>query len=673
MDEPTRTNAPSVPSAHLNLGITGHRATHPLLAVNAAAIEAVLMEVLDILEKAAATATEAQATDGTARTRLHSMLADGADQLAAREALRRGWALIAPLPVGAGLNCAINARPKTGADARAILAGEQPADADAAKRADAIRELYAKALLFELKDCDEQVEGLYLTAFAPGDMEAQSSFDALMSMRVALAARIILEQSDIVIALWDGAQTNFVGGTGHTIQAALNMGAAVVLIDPEEPQAWRILRAPEALLHCAARPSDAERTEQLTQIVRDALRPKAAKANDRDRGAGEQPGIAALDANNWRSKSNPLWHAYRRIEALFGGDKSGAAFGNLQQTYETPETIALGSGLSMIQTLQSAQGFDRAFVARVAALVLPRFAWADGISSYLSDTYRGGMMINFFLSAFAIIGGIAYLPLADSHAKWAFALFELALLSAILFITYLGRKKRWHGRWFETRRAAEYLRHAPILLALGAARAPGRWPRGAETSWPEWYARHALREVGLPHLQVTADYLRHCLRDLLDKHVLQQRNYHHAKAQRLTNVHRNLDRLSEALFQIAVASVAAFLAFQVGAWLHLMGEAELKQSSNIFTFLGVALPTLGGAIAGVRYFGDFERFAAISEVTSQKLDAVHERIKLLLSAPDAKLDYASVAELAHAADDIVVSEIENWQAVFGGKQITVPV
>ena len=35
--------------------------------------------------------------------------------------------------------------------------------------------------------------------------------------------------------------------------------------------------------------------------------------------------------------------------------------------------------------------------------------------------------------------------------------------------------------------------------------------------------------------------------------------------------------------------------------------------------------------------------------------------------------YARAAELCHAADEIVVSEIENWQAVFGGKHITVPV
>jgi len=104
-----------------------------------------------------------------------------------------------------------------------------------------------------------------------------------------------------------------------------------------------------------------------------------------------------------------------------------------------------------------------------------------------------------------------------------------------------------------------------------------------------------------------------------------------------------------------------------------MPEPVAEHVSYFFTFLGVLLPTFGGAIAGIRYFGDFERFAAISEVTAEKLDAVHGRIRLLLSGPDCALAYGRAADLAHAADDIVVAEIEAWQAVFGGKHITVPV
>jgi len=318
-------------------------------------------------------------------------------------------------------------------------------------------------------------------------------------------------------------------------------------------------------------------------------------------------------------------------------------------------------------------GGDKPFADRIKASVIARFAWADAISSHLSDTYRGGMIINFLLSAAAVIVGVAYLPLTEGAVKWPFALLELVLLSAILVVTNVGQRRHWHGRWFETRRVAEYLRHAPLLLALGAARAPGRWPRGAETSWPEHYARHALRETSLPRAIVTPAYLRHALTTLLDTHVTSQRDYHHAKAKKLATAHHNLDRLSEAMFQLAVAAVLVYLVMAIGGAIHLLDHKSVSSAGKLFTFLGVALPTLGGAIAGIRYFGDFERFAAISEITAGKLDAVHARIQVLLAADDGAMDYGPVAELAHAADDIVVSEIENWQAVFGGKHITVPV
>ena len=107
--------------------------------------------------------------------------------------------------------------------------------------------------------------------------------------------------------------------------------------------------------------------------------------------------------------------------------------------------------------------------------------------------------------------------------------------------------------------------------------------------------------------------------------------------------------------------------------LHLWPQAVAEDLSNLFTFLGVLLPTFGGAVAGIRYFGDFERFAAISSVTAEKLDAIHTRIAQLLDSPDDALDYGRVADLVHASDDVVVSEIESWQAVFGGKHVTVPV
>ncbi len=667
-------HAPAPPLARLSVGVTGHRAEHAVYAGNAARIEAALHTILDQIDAARAAEKPPFGADAMAPTRLHSMLADGADQLAARAALARGWDLVAPLPFGRGLNRAINAAPTSAADAAALLNGDEVADAATRARAAAIGDLYGKARVFELADDDETLVADFIAMHAAADDRARAdAFAADASERVALASRLVIEQSDFIIAVWDGARRTFVGGTGHTVTAALDMGAAVIWIDAAAPEEWRILRAPESLA-CLRSDTPADREQALARLVRDALRPADPERAPGSHGApAAHPGASALDAMHWRARSNPFGQAYRRIEALFGGEKGRNPWRSLQVMYETPDAIGAGSGADVLGVTRAMPGANPEFAHKIEAAVLRRFAWADGISSHLSDAYRGGMIVSFILSALAIVGGVSYIPFADSKVKWAFALFEFALLSAILLITYFGQKRRWHGRWFETRRVAEYLRHSPLLLTLGAARAPGRWPRGTETSWPEHYARHALREVGLPHVVVTPAYLRKALSELLDKHVTVQRDYHHAKARKLTAVHHNLDRLSETLFQLAVVSVAAYLALMVFHTWRPIEKYTLKEIANVFTFLGVLLPTFGGAIAGVRFFGDFERFAAISEVTAGKLDAVHARIALLIQAPDSEIDYGPVADLAHAADDIVVTEIENWQAVFGGKHITVPV
>ncbi|HXS31530.1 MAG TPA: hypothetical protein VN755_11905, partial [Steroidobacteraceae bacterium] len=338
-----------------------------------------------------------------------------------------------------------------------------------------------------------------------------------------------------------------------------------------------------------------------------------------------------------------------------------------------PDAILAGSAAPLLASARTLPGQDCAFVERIGAAILRRFAWADGVSACLSDIYRGGMTASFLFAALAIIGGIAYLPFSDSHHKWLFASFELLLLMGILGFTLVGKRRRWHGRWFETRRVAEYLRHAPILLLLGVARAPGRWPQGTETSWPERCARNALREVGLPQLAVTQGYLRQAARGLLQEHVRTQREYHTGKARRLRAVHHNLDHASQRLFALAIVAVAAYLLCKGGGVLGWWSTGISERASYFFTFLGVMLPTLGGALAGVRYFGDFERFAAISSVTAEKLQGIETRIGRLLLAPEEALDYGSVSDLAHAADEVVVTEIESWQAVFAGKHVTVPV
>jgi hypothetical protein len=642
-----------------------------VFAANIAAIDEALAGVFATIDAAVTAAPAGQG--GAAPTRLHSLLVDGLDQLAARQALARGWELVAPLPFGCRLNTAINARPASGEDARALLRGAVPGDASVAAAAASIADLTAKARVFELAERDAAISALFLAMLdAPDDIDRAKAYDFEASERVALAADVMIEQSDFLIGVWDGGSTSFVGGTGHSIALALDRGAPVVWIDARMPSHVRILRVPETLAAImAGAVIEYDDADDIARLVADALKPTpGSKPGDHEK---HLEGLAALDSEEWRPQSNPVWHGYRRIEAVFGADDNAARFKSLRQTYETPDAIVDGSARAQMAAAAALPSQCPDFIAHLKSDVLRRFAWADGISARLSDTYRGGMILNFLFSAFAIVGGIAYLPFAGPGDKWGFALFELTLLAAILVITFVGQNRRWHGRWFETRRVAEYLRHAPIMLVLGVARPAGRWPRGAHTSWPEYYARHALRDAGLPQVILTPAYLRGALEGLLLPYVTSQRDYHRQKAQRLEKAHHRLDRLSEWMFTLAVVSVSLYLLLKLGGVLGLIRPEVALNLSKLFTFLGVLLPTFGGALSGIRFFGDFERFSAISEVTAGKLDAIAARLALLLAAPDAAIDYARAAELAHATDDVVTTEIESWQAVFGGKHITVPV
>ena len=650
------TGSITLPMARLCVGITGHRYSNPVFGRNHAAVDAALGSLCDIIGTVVA-----RQGDAIAPTRLHSLLAHGADLMSVEQALLRNWDIVAPLPFGLALNAAINAHPETAEDALAIIAGESPDCAEAGARAEHIRALAARALCFELAEQDEAITHRYIESLrSPDDPTAASAFATLCSERVAAAGRIMIEQSDVLIAVWDGITPGAVGGTRHTIAAALAHGAPVIWIDARNPERWSILRTPESL-HAEG---SAQSAEEIAALIESVVQPSSTDQSERAK---------RFHTEHWQTRSHRRFHAYRRIEAVFGGGSLRRALASLVQRYERPEAIAKGSGAPLLATARGLPGSDQAFVDKIEAQVLQRFAWADGLSTYLSDAYRGGMVTNFLLSAFAIIGGVSYLPFASPDSKWPFALFEFLLLVAILGITSVGRKRRWHGRWFETRRVAEYFRHAPILLLLGVARSPGRWPRGSDTQWPEHYARLALRELGLPRIVVTQAYLRPAFEDLLCHHATLQQAYHSGKSKRLTTVHHKLDRLSEILFSLAVAAVATYLGLVAGSALGLIPATTAHNVSKSFTFLGVALPALGGAFAGIRYFGDFERFAAISDVTAEKLEAVEQRIKDLAKVADGHIRYAQVADLAHAIDDIVVAEIENWQSVFAGKQIAVPV
>ena len=636
----------------LSVGITGHRETNLAYRENAGAIEAALNRIF--------AAIDPSDSDGI-KPRLHALLALGADLLAVETGLRMGWQVAAPLPFGKALNIAINAQPQTAEDADALLRGLPANDPIVAANAVRITDIAARVTCFELAERDACMRSMFLDSLQyPKSDDAVHAFSVAASDRAALAGQVMIDQIDLLIAVWDGHSPGPVGGTKHTITRSLEMGISVLWINASNPAEWRLFDTPEALV-----------SRWHLPVLKDgnAVQTLAGYILPHDEGS---TGTALIDAQSPPTKSRKRFHAYRRIEAIFGSGFLGACR-SLTQRYARDNEIVEHDAASLLTSARTLIAKDAALIDKTETEIIRRFARADAIATYLSDAYRGGMVANLLLAAFAVIGGIAYLPFFDAALKWPFALFEFALLATILLVIVIGRKRDWHGRWFQTRRVAEYLRHAPFMLLLGVARPTGSWPYSSDTSWPEDYVRSILREIGLPKAVIDQATLRVALENWIGQHVLTQRNYHLAKAVRLERINHRLERISEYLFLLAMLIVALYLGAEVAAATGAVPTETVRHASKLFTFLGVALPTLGGALAGIHYFADFGRFAAISESTAKRLEAVECRISSLLAAPDDELDYGRVANIARIVDEIVVSEIEHWQDVFGGKHISVPV
>lgn len=174
----------------LNVGITGHRAgalTAPLLQV----LEPLVNDVFQQLREATLIIRDAEpgfCSSTPAELRLHTGLATGADQLAAKSARSNGYLVRALLP---------------------FEADEYRNDFTPGDELDEFE--------LELSAADEVLA-------LPGDRaDANGAY--------VLVGQSLVEAADVLIAIWDGEQARGPGGTAHVVELALQNSVPVIHID----------------------------------------------------------------------------------------------------------------------------------------------------------------------------------------------------------------------------------------------------------------------------------------------------------------------------------------------------------------------------------------------------------------------------------------------------------
>lgn len=412
---------PPRPELALTLGITGHRTLDAASRAGLAVALDTLFAKIAVKAEAIRAAHAGLFADCPAVLTLVSPLAEGADQLAAEIALKRGFALHALLPFA------------------------------------------PKAYAHDFKDAAlDRFEALLAQAETVCALPTERGPGA---RGYVLAGEATVAQCDLLIAAWDGAEARGPGGTAEVVDIAVRRGVPVIHLPTDAAEPPMILWSGfEELALDLLRNEDAPR-RLLDDAGLDALL-EALIAPPRP-----SPELDLFFAERERRvRTRPEWAlmlavlGVQRIRrSTFRADCYADAARHDWEVYRTGATAACGAAPSM-DRLESA------------------FAWADGLAQHYANVFRSGVVLNFAGAALGVLLSlIAGLLPGD---KLGLLVAELLLIAAVIANTAHGTRREWHRRWLDYRFLAEQLRPLRSLKLLGAASVAARGGGGGRwTDW----------------------------------------------------------------------------------------------------------------------------------------------------------------------------------------------
>jgi len=596
----------------------------------------VLVDVAKAMADFAAGPDARHYSDAEPTLRAVSPLAEGADRLFAEEALRLGYHLCCVMPFAQGeFEQDFRAPQSTAADA---LAG--------------FRDLL-----------DEARRGAGLTTFElDGSRERRAeAYEA--------AGRVVLNQSDLLVVVWDGGGAGGVGGTLNTLRQAIAFSVPAIWIDSRPPHGCRVLRRPEDLDclmasgECPAPVSiehgddQARLREAIAELVRDELGLPADAVDERSHLEAYQrerrPNVNLAFA--WKMFRDLLDQGRLRLPRIRVHDFVDQIADDWPVA-DAAETSAPRSG-----------------VAWINALLRPHYAWSDKLADRYADAHRSGFVWASLLAATAVF--LALLPMAAAwrpHTRLsvATAIVEACVLVVMVGLPILARPRRWHQRWLEYRVLAELIRELRILAPVGGGRPLPRTPAhlaayGDPTrSWMYWQVRAIARAAGLPNAKIDSSYVEDqmaYLREFVGAPAEPgakprgQIGFHHANCQRMEHIHHNLHGLALMLFAITIVGVAL-------NWLvPMVADHPPPWEGRWLILVSAFFPALGAALATINNQGEFARLQRRSRAMQKGFEALKTRITSL--GQECPVTLAEVTALAAHMAAMMVDENIDWRIV----------
>ena len=650
-----RSDQPPKPRFALAIGIVGHRLRHwddadgrPLRPEQLQNIAGDIQLALKAVKSAAIQAYRdhgalfddtPDAQQRAPELTLVSTLADGADTIAAKAALDLGYALDVPLPF-------------------ALADYEKDFSSDAVDGHIPLQDF--RALVGKARSV-LQLPGQRRTEAdtkQQGNLKENRAYEA--------AGLTVLNQADILLAIWDGEGSRGRGGTAEMVAEAARQRIPIIHVDANGRSEPRILGGGSELYVAADAVEDLTPVELamgLAKLVEDLVRPPAAVPSER-----EQLGLIERRAPSLASEVDTLKRFLgdrfrrRNFRPEFPLMLAIAWVRKCRLTDYRPNAPAELADGYLALSRQASDG--RPSTAKILA---EAYGWADAISIRFAQVFRSAVVANFTLAAWTIILA-AFSLTFDQEQKALFVFAEAVLIGLIVFNTVAGWRGSWHRRWFEAREVAERLRTALPLWALGIRPATFF---GQEPTWTGWYARAIVRSQGMRNAGQNSDWLADA-HSTLQKVLRDQCSYHIKSAEQMGKLEHRIELLGLALFILTFGLAVVFFLYLKYWPSHGVaipsppGTVVLHRTVIVVTALSASLPALASALYAIRIIGDFGSIARRSERTLAALESLQKAAER-----DAD-DLRALRVIARAAAEAMLGDVASWRLATESRALDIP-
>ncbi|HEV2853539.1 MAG TPA: DUF4231 domain-containing protein [Thermoanaerobaculia bacterium] len=600
----------------VRVGVTGHRLDGLKQdGFDENRLREAIRKVLEIIRETAEQIT-AESRDAYAESppvlRIVSPLAEGADRLVAHEALGLGYHLQCPFP---------------------FSREEYEQDFKTAES----REEFASL-------CEQASSVLELDGSRPKEKQAYEA-----------VGRVVLQQSDILVAIWNGERpegTEKQGGTGQIAMEGQALDLPVVRIDSKPPHPITIL---------ATRGN--EEYADLSLLRRHLRRIFLPPAQEQLKAARrfwqeEQPrwnlGVFfKLFCKTWVWSTR--WPKVRQRDFI------EQALDDWQDTWKTLAEVDTAGGAGVADQIKKSY--------------FAKFAWADGLAELCAGKYRSSFAATYLMGAWAILFAFIGSRTQEEHPLLSEFMvgIELLLIVLIIWITFRGRKHHWHERWMDYRSLAEGLRYMAFLSLLGQVTSSFQVPAHLEAgdprrSWFNWYFRSTVRQAGLIRARADGSYLS-ASRQVLAQAIDSQVRYHAGASAQNHKLHHRLHKTATLLFILtAVACALHLLPLIDGVRKLLEDQGFLHGFEHLTTFCALVLPAFGGAISAISHQAEFDRISMRSHALSHHLEILSHQLYCLGERPSSQ----ELGKIARSFTDLTLAELVDWRFAVLGKDLTLP-